>query len=212
MDELVLNLGSKKKDTRNFIFKEAFKLFLVKNFEKVTLADIEDKTNFCRGTILYHAKNKENLFINVVNEFFFSALNLYHPIPFTEAQSVKEYIELKGKHLSSIDLWFNNEKILVNPSYAFFNVLSQASQYYPEFTKKMSALLKEDFDNWVKIIELGVSIKELHPNINPQKIVHVFQKMFVGVYSGKSLEFNGTLTDHLESFEILYEVLKLQEE
>lgn len=209
MDEWVLNLENKKKNTRNFIFKEAFKLFLVRNFEKVTLADIENKTNFCRGTILYHVKNKENLFINVVNEFFFSPLNLYYPIPYAKIHSVREYIELKGKHLSSIDVWFNNEKITVNPSCAFFNIISQANQYYPQFTRKMSAFLREDFDNWMNVIKLGISIKELQSNISPQKIVHVFQNLYIDVYSEDSLELNTTLANRVESFEVIYEALKL---
>lgn len=209
MDELVLDLERTKKDSKNFILKEAFKLFTVKNFEKVTLADIESKTNFCRGTILYHIKNKENLFINVINEFFFSSLNLYYPISSNKVQSVKEYIRLKRNHLSSIDLWFYNEKISINPSCAFFNILSQANQYYPQFTKKMSTFLKEDYDNWMRIIELGILTRELKPTINPQKVVQVFQNLYIGSYLGSTFESNTSLSDHIESLHTIYEIIKL---
>lgn len=45
-----------KKNSRNLILKEAFKLFLQKNVEKVTVPELERVTKLQRGAIFYHSK------------------------------------------------------------------------------------------------------------------------------------------------------------
>ena len=42
------------KNSRDLILKEAFKLFLQKNVEKVTVPDLEKATGVQRGAIFYH--------------------------------------------------------------------------------------------------------------------------------------------------------------
>jgi AcrR family transcriptional regulator len=58
------NLG-----TRENILREAFRLLLTENFEKVTIRDIERVTDRTRGAIFYHFKDKQMflLFASSVN-------------------------------------------------------------------------------------------------------------------------------------------------
>lgn len=62
-----------RKNSRNLILKETFKLFLQKNVEKVTVPDLEKATGIQRGTIFYHFKDKEALFIEVIDRYFFQS-------------------------------------------------------------------------------------------------------------------------------------------
>lgn len=57
--------------TKRRLLIEAFKLFALRPYDRVTLADLENATGLSRGAILYHIKTKENLFLNVVNKFVF---------------------------------------------------------------------------------------------------------------------------------------------
>ncbi|MFT0573948.1 TetR/AcrR family transcriptional regulator [Bacteroides thetaiotaomicron] len=59
------------KNSRDLILKEAFKLFLQKNVEKVTVPDLEKATGVQRGAIFYHFKDKEALFVEVIDQYFF---------------------------------------------------------------------------------------------------------------------------------------------
>ena len=46
-------------NSRELILKEAFKLFLQRNVEKVTVPELERVTKLQRGAIFYHFKDKE---------------------------------------------------------------------------------------------------------------------------------------------------------
>lgn len=49
-------------NSRELILKEAFKLFLQKNVEKVTVPELERVTKLQRGAIFYHFKDKEAIY------------------------------------------------------------------------------------------------------------------------------------------------------
>lgn len=53
------------------ILKEAFKLFLQRNVEKVTVPELERVTKLQRGAIFYHFKDKETIFKEVIAKYFF---------------------------------------------------------------------------------------------------------------------------------------------
>lgn len=104
-----------RKNSRNLILKEAFKLFLQKNVEKVIVPDLEKATGIQRGTIFYHFKDKEALFIEVIDRYFFSVLNIFYPLNPDDLSSLNEYIKKKNEHLSHIMDWFHDENLATNP-------------------------------------------------------------------------------------------------
>ena len=67
-------------NSRELILKEAFKLFLQKNVEKVTVPELERVTKLQRGAIFYHFKDKEAIFKDAVKQYFFSPLNIFYPL------------------------------------------------------------------------------------------------------------------------------------
>lgn len=58
-------------NSRELILKEAFKLFLQRNVEKVTVPELERVTKLQRGVIFYHFKDKETIFKEVIAKYFF---------------------------------------------------------------------------------------------------------------------------------------------
>jgi AcrR family transcriptional regulator len=137
-----------RKNSRDLILKEAFKLFLQKNVEKVTVPDLEKATGVQRGAIFYHFKDKEALFIEVIDRYFFSELNIFHPLNPKDSSSLNEYIKKKNEHLSHIMDWFHDENLATNPYASFFHLTAQAYLYDPIFKDKMSDLLKKDKAYW----------------------------------------------------------------
>lgn len=137
-----------KRNSRDLILKEAFKLFLQKNVEKVTVPDLEKATGVQRGAIFYHFKDKEALFIEVIDRYFFSELNIFYPLNSEDSSSINEYIKKKNEHLSHIMDWFRDEHLATNPYISFFHLISQAYLYAPTFKERMSDLLKKDKAYW----------------------------------------------------------------
>lgn len=58
-------------NSRELILKEAFKLFLQKNVEKVTVPELERVTKLQRGAIFYHLRIKKQYSRMLLNNIFF---------------------------------------------------------------------------------------------------------------------------------------------
>ncbi|MGE7981577.1 TetR/AcrR family transcriptional regulator [Solibacillus sp. NPDC093137] len=66
-------IGVNSEDTKQFIVDIATKCFEQKGYSATSMADIKNETNMSKGTIYYHFKNKEELYLyciqQVSNEF-----------------------------------------------------------------------------------------------------------------------------------------------
>lgn len=152
----------KRKSSRDLILKESFKLFLQRNVEKVTVPDIEKATGVHRGAIFYHFKDKEALFIEVIEKYFFSELNIFYPINPNGLYSFTEYIQKKNTHLDYVIDWFQKEDLNLNPYGSFFHLCSQANLYDSNFKNRMFHMLEMDKLYWQKAAETDSSV---HPKI-----------------------------------------------
>lgn len=166
-----------RKNSRNLILKEAFKLFLQKNVEKVTVPDLEKATGIQRGTIFYHFKDKEALFIEVIDRYFFSELNIFYPLNPDDSSSLNEYIKKKNEHLSHIMDWFHDENLATNPCASFFHLTAQAYLYDPTFKDRMSDLLKKDKAYW-RIAASTHSVED-KLSFNVKHVGDIFRSVYI---------------------------------
>lgn len=146
--------------SRDLILKEAFKLFLQNNIEKVTVPELERVTKLQRGAIFYHFKDKETIFKEVIEKYFFSPLNIFYPIAPDEIYSIEEYWDKKNKHLVKIQSWFKQEGVLINPYSAFFHLAEQANLYIADFRENMQNLLEANKIYWTQILQLKPKLAE----------------------------------------------------
>lgn len=146
-------------NSRELILKEAFKLFLQKNVEKVTVPELERVTKLQRGAIFYHFKDKSAIFEEVIAKYFFSPLNIFSPIIPDETYSLQEYWYKKNEHLVKIQSWFDQEEIPINPCSAFFHLAEQANLYIPNFKERMLALITCDKKYWKQAIQMDRNIQ-----------------------------------------------------
>lgn len=140
--------------SKDLILKEAFKLFLQKNIEKVTVPELERVTKLQRGAIFYHFKDKETIFKEVIEKYFFSPLNIFFPIVPDEIYSIEEYWDKKNEHLVKIQSWFKQEGVLINPCTAFFHLTDEANLYISDFKEKMLNLIECDKKYWKQAVQM----------------------------------------------------------
>lgn len=167
----------KKKNSRNLILKEAFKLFLQKNVEKVTVPDLEKATGVQRGAIFYHFKDKETLFIEVIKQYFFSKLNIFHPLNPESSSSINEYIQKKNQHLCYITNWFVEENLHLNPYISFFHLASQAYLYDPTFKNRMLNYLKMDKLYWQQAAQTN-SVTNMQTLVG-KHVGNIYRSMYI---------------------------------
>lgn len=58
-------------NSRELILKEAFKLFIQRNVEKVTVPELERVTKLQRGAIFYYFKDKSAILTEAIERYFF---------------------------------------------------------------------------------------------------------------------------------------------
>lgn len=169
--------------TKDLILKEAYKLFAVKPYDKVTIADLEKSIEVTRGAIFYYLKNKEALFIEVCNRFMLNANSF---------QFQQQYSNLND-FFGDFIAWIEHEKATLkeygiqNLNYTHVHLTNQAISYYPNFLEKAMAWqnrLKDLFYTHLKQAQERGEIKE-------SLDLHFVSSLFFNVYCGVS--YNGMI-------------------
>ncbi|WP_288155332.1 TetR/AcrR family transcriptional regulator [Phocaeicola sartorii] len=151
-------------NSRELILKEAFKLFLQKNVEKVTVPELERVTKLQRGAIFYHFKDKSAIFEEVIERYFFSSLNIFYPVNPDNICSLKLYWELKNEHIDKIQNWFKQEGVSVDPYTAFFHAAEQVRLYFPHFKERIVKMINASRTYWCQVAPKDVSLLKSKTN------------------------------------------------
>jgi AcrR family transcriptional regulator len=163
-------------ETRENILRQAYRLFLTENFERVTIRDIERVTCRTRGAIFYHFRDKQHILEAVVNEIYFAEMrkNCNPLSPFTDFDTFlhkyKSPCERIILHIKETDKSINAEK-------AFFHFTLQAGMYYPNFDSAYSCIISEEETSLVRLLS------NLINNISKNNVNIISSLLLNGFYS-----------------------------
>lgn len=172
---------SKSEERRNQILVGAFKLFLVKEYADVTTADLEEIIGLSRGAIYYKVKNKEGLYMAVIDKFVFEFLS--------DALKREGIISEEKPFLSFImnELNLTKERmkavrctLLEANSIEYINLLSSARFHYEGFTDKSKALDQDITELWLDYFNKGLAARELNQSVDPFLVVSMFRSLYYG--------------------------------
>lgn len=172
------------------ILLPAFKLFLTNNYEKVSTSLLEQETGLTRGAIYYKWRTKADIFKAVVDKYILEVQSSH-----IEAYSLIEYI---NKFLERMEIRMGKLLSLgtKNMHRAYFGLIYQALQYYPDFEKKIAALFEANRDEWEMIIQMAKDKGEIRQDCNTKNLAQKFRY----IYSG--LSFERSLSDGLKIEEL----------
>lgn len=165
-----------------------------KNVEKVTVPELERVTKLQRGAIFYHFKNKEAIFKEVIEIYFFSPINIFYPVNSDNVHSLKEYWAKKNSHLDEIHNWFYREGIPINPYSAFFHLVEQADLYLPTFKQDMYNLLEADRKCWIQVSSKDSKLS--YGNMNVSLMADVLESIFLANYFKFCYNINTNISDY----------------
>lgn len=154
-----------KETTKKNILNKAYFLFLTRNVEKVTIADIEGAISLTRGAVYYYYKDKIELFINVVDEYFFPIFNnpnpdLYRDMPL--CSFLKTYTPPSEKFANQIITLFPD----IDPCVSFYHFIVQCLQYYPNFKLRCQSEQAKEWLLWKDVIIRAQKQHELDSDID----------------------------------------------
>lgn len=153
----------------------ALKLFLQKNFKEVTMREIVKKTGMSKGAFYHYFESKEKLFLEVINCFFSSVLN----VDFNEysTDSLYNFYSDNLNKLDTLNIYLIEDKENTDKSFFnmnFFFLIFDALKLYPEFGKKLEDFHERERKAWIKVIKNAKRTGEIKTPISDEHIAMIF--------------------------------------
>jgi hypothetical protein len=165
-----------KQDTKDLILKESFKLFAWKRYEQVTVSDLERVTKLTRGAIFYYMKNKEHLFIEVLDKYMLGR----NSAPVDGQQTLLAYINYFIEQIRVSKKQMNSLGVK-NMNFAYANITNQAIYYYPEFAKLAQEKDEADLNSWKMVLQHAVQVGEVIQTIDIDSVANILQLTYIGL-------------------------------
>lgn len=168
--------------TKQRVLLEALRLFTTKQYDKVTYRDLENATGLSRGAIIYHIKNKETLFRDVVELFVFEN-NTLTSLDETQRATLRDTILNFTEQLSREQEYWR-ESGIASINFALVNIQMSSYTLFPESL----AFAKEWYDKevaiWRDVMEKAAAAGEIR-RVDPQIFAELFEDAYLGAaYAG----------------------------
>ena len=205
-----------KKGTKDYLYKTIFRLFLSKHYELVTIKDIEEATGMSRGAVFYYSANKQTLFCDIVDAYFFRAHSLDEKMKdmqdagMTE-QSLYDFIH---SYVSVVDSRMVKMAKILNmsrteASRAYLSFILEAQNYYPSFNEKLKTFFDAELALWEEVLARAQKTGEIKAEVNTEHFARIFRFFYVGLCYHISLIDTGmNLADIEMYFMSIYQFIK----
>lgn len=148
-------------DTREFIIDEAYKLFLVKSYDSVSISDISEAIGFTKGALYHHFVNKEDLFKAVIDKY----MKVIGLIDIREDITLAQFIEFDISHLKKIVYTISiDDQSFVPVNYLSF--LIDALRHYPGFAEEYEVFFTEVIGKLKIILSNAIKNGEIRDDID----------------------------------------------
>lgn len=165
----------------------SFKLFLMNNFEKVTIEQIEQESGFTRKTLYRHFGGKEKLFIEVCDRFILRTQDIEEKVP--DVEDIDNFYGFIMKYVIGIKKVMGKmyELGIGNIYKYYFFLIMQANIYYPSFADKVTKLNDKEYRKWESELLKAIKNKEIRDDIDVGLTALQFRNIFLGMSFEKSL-------------------------
>ena len=138
-----------RKSHKRELFRVAFKMFILKSFDGVSIPDIEKATGFTRGTIFHYADTKLDLFRQVVEYYVLERQDIERKIQVADGCTLLDFIEtyVAGVEQTMESLWdiIGRDVPKKDCCRAYLNMISQVSVLLPDvYRAYQDAMAKEE--------------------------------------------------------------------
>jgi AcrR family transcriptional regulator len=196
------------KNTREHILNVTFKLFLQKSFKEVTLKEIVEETGLSKGAFYHYFTSKEQLFLELVNDVFFSILNVPYE-RFSKESLYHFYIDYINYYVENLKHQDEGRDGSA-PSFNYISLVFDAIKLFPDFQERLQESRKVQLNSWKEIIHAARNNGEIESPMSDEQIANMFINSSGGVeifsiFKGSSEDIGKTLLNLWDGF---YEELK----
>lgn len=194
-------------DSRDYILKTAFSLFITNGYKAVTMHDLENATKLTKGAFYHYFKSKEELFQAVIEKFY---LSTHLNCEVENTSSLENFIAfnlkcLKERMLSLKEM--TGDKI---PDPHFIILILEAKKHFPSLAEKIKDTFQTQITQWEDIIIKARENKEIHIDIDAYVLAESFTSIGLGVIKNLILDqsLENSISKIKQQYEQLYHLLK----
>ena len=166
------------------LFRVAFKMFILKSYDGVSLPDMEKVTGFTCGTIFHYADTKLDLFRQVVECYVLERQDIERKIQVADGCKLFDFIEtyVAGVEQTMGSLWgiIGRDVPKKDCCRAYLNMISQVSVLLPDVYRAYQDALAKEVKLWMEVIGRGVENGELQNDVNPTILAKIMMSLFYG--------------------------------
>jgi len=196
--------------TKEHILNTCFSLFLSKSFKEVTMQEIVSETGLSKGAFYHYFKSKEQLFIEVVNTFYFDKMVVDYGKLNNDSlfKFYHEYVDLIKEYMVTFKSFinFNDPKAHIN----YLTMMFDALKLFPGFREKVKEHHKHELNAWISVIKKARKAGEFSSPMSDTQIARFFMYTNDGVSLHHLLHgnLNVAVTEMLKIWNTFYKELK----
>ena len=161
-------------ESREFILKKAFNLFLQKSFKDVTMKDIVTATGLSKGAFYHYFESKEQLYFEIIDRYYLvsfvtdyndfrkdSLYNFYH-----------DYIDFISNTITNFLGELNKSHSDMNID--FITIMFEALRIFPGFRDRLIKTQSDELKAWTKIVRAARKKGEFASPMTNEQIARFF--------------------------------------
>lgn len=163
-------------NTREFIIDEAFKLFLNRSYEAVSISDISKAIGFTKGALYHHFKNKEELFKSVVDRYLF----IHEVVVDIDTISLVDYIDKSLAQSEKVmKTLFGFTQVFIPIDY--ISLFTDAYRHYPGYAELKHIFIDNEIKKTITVIENAIKSGEIRADVDPRLMATIFYSIHMGL-------------------------------
>ena len=193
------------KETRKTILQKAFVIFLKKGYHGTSITDIQQGLDIGRATLYHHFRNKEDLFIAIIDELYMSMGNDAQDQT-TSEMTINELIVHLKKKLYDEATWLKDQKIgLID----FFMLSAEALRLKPDYLALSDKVHEKAVAIWSGAIINSIEKNEVRSDIDVTATARLFVyvRHGIGVISN-SQDLERGIAEVQSGYESIYQLIK----
>jgi len=161
------------KYSREYILRRAFDVFMVKGYDSASISVLQDQLGMSRGAMYRYFKNKEELFISVMDEYFF---NLFRRLSksIDEDVTLPAYIEMIHRRQKLVLGTFRRAGVTHTIFMNYTALVIQAVKHYPAFLTRFKDINSQLIENWRTAIQNSIDAGQVRPDVNIEILARLF--------------------------------------
>lgn len=200
-----------RKSNKETLYRAAFRLFLIKQFDGVSISDIEEESGMTRGAVFYYANTKLDLFKKVVEYYILDTQDVNNKVSYTSESTLIDYINMYVNGIeNTMQRLFENMQMpsRENACRAYISTLLQVCTLFPDIKERYLLNLHNDISRWVSVINSAVDNGEVVEGIDVLSIAKQFVCIFYGLSVVDSMSHGLNIPQLREQMYTLYNIIK----